>query len=128
MDSPLKQRLIGAAVLAALAVIFLPMLVKGPDARQAADATDVPLDVPDEPRDADGMVETRDLPLVRAEHRRAGRRRVATGMPTTVDRARSMQAGPQVMAPFTASDRRAGLTTPVSFGHVTRPLRRMPTR
>src|SRR5690606_1804425 len=30
MDAGLKQRLIGAAVLVALAVIFLPMLVKGP--------------------------------------------------------------------------------------------------
>ena len=31
MDAPLKQRLIGAAVLVALAVIFLPMLVDGPE-------------------------------------------------------------------------------------------------
>jgi len=31
MDSALKQRLIGAAVLVALAMIFLPMLLKGPD-------------------------------------------------------------------------------------------------
>jgi len=30
MDSRLKQRLVGAAVLVALAVIFLPMLVQGP--------------------------------------------------------------------------------------------------
>jgi cell division septation protein DedD len=30
VDTPLKQRLIGAIVLVALAVIFLPMLVKGP--------------------------------------------------------------------------------------------------
>ena len=30
MERALKQRLIGAAVLIAIAVIFLPMLVKGP--------------------------------------------------------------------------------------------------
>ena len=30
MDASLKQRLVGAVVLVALAVIFLPMLVKGP--------------------------------------------------------------------------------------------------
>ena len=29
MDTALKQRLIGAVVLVALAVIFLPMLIKG---------------------------------------------------------------------------------------------------
>ena len=30
MDTKLKQRLIGGAVLIALAIIFLPMLVQGP--------------------------------------------------------------------------------------------------
>ena len=59
MDSPLKQRLIGAAVLAALAIIFLPMLLKGPDVK-APDATEVPLDMPASP---DQKFETRELPL-----------------------------------------------------------------
>ena len=50
MESPLKQRLIGAAVLAALAIIFLPMLLKGPAVREP-DATEVPLSMPaDNPR------------------------------------------------------------------------------
>ncbi|MGV8932616.1 MAG: SPOR domain-containing protein [Luteimonas sp.] len=59
MESQLKQRLIGAAVLIALAVIFLPMLVKGP----APDSgiSDVPLKVPNAPQ---GEYQTRDLPLM----------------------------------------------------------------
>jgi cell division septation protein DedD len=59
MDSRLKQRLIGAAVLVALAVIFLPMLVQGP--APDSGVSDVPLSMPDAPR---GEYETRDLPLV----------------------------------------------------------------
>ena len=59
MDPRLKQRLIGAAVLVALAVIFLPMLVKGP--APDSGVSDLSLDMPDRP--ASGTV-TRDLPLV----------------------------------------------------------------
>lgn len=59
MDSGLKQRLIGAAVLVALAVIFLPMLVQGPGPDSGV--SDVPLQMPDPPQDE---YETRDLPLV----------------------------------------------------------------
>ena len=59
MDSALKQRLIGAAVLVALAMIFLPMLLKGPDPTQA-DAARVSLDLPAAP---DQEFETRELPL-----------------------------------------------------------------
>lgn len=59
MDSQLKQRLVGAAVLVALAVIFLPMLVKGP--APDSGVSDLPLTMPDAP---DGRYATRDLPLV----------------------------------------------------------------
>jgi cell division septation protein DedD len=59
MDTALKQRLIGAVVLVALAVIFLPMLIKGP--APDSGVSDVPLDVPQAP---DGQFETRELPLV----------------------------------------------------------------
>lgn len=59
MDSALKQRLIGAAVLVALAMIFLPMLLKGPDVADP-DAARVPLDMPAAP---DQEFETRELPL-----------------------------------------------------------------
>ena len=59
MDSALKQRLIGAAVLVALAMIFLPMLLKGPDITDT-DAAQVPLVMPAAP---DQEFETRELPL-----------------------------------------------------------------
>jgi cell division septation protein DedD len=59
MDPGMKQRLIGAAVLVALAVIFLPMLVQGP--APDSGVSDVPLSMPDAPT---GNYETRDLPLV----------------------------------------------------------------
>ena len=47
MESVTKQRLIGAVVLIALAVIFLPMLVKGP--AQDSGVSDVSTKVPDAP-------------------------------------------------------------------------------
>ncbi len=63
MDTALKQRLWGAGVLASLAIIFLPMLLKGPDVR-APDAADVPLTMPAAP---DQQFETRQLPLILPE-------------------------------------------------------------
>lgn len=59
MDSALKQRLIGAAVLVALAMIFLPMMLRSPDTAEP-DAAQVPLDMPAAP---DQEFETRELPL-----------------------------------------------------------------
>ncbi len=59
MEVQLKQRLIGAAVLGALAVIFLPMLLKGPE-KPDPDAANVPLEMPAAP--AQGF-ETRVIPL-----------------------------------------------------------------
>lgn len=59
MDAGLKQRLIGAAVLVALAVIFLPMLVKGP--APDSGVSDLSMRVPDAP---EGDYRTVDLPLV----------------------------------------------------------------
>lgn len=73
MESGLKQRLIGAAVLVALAVIFLPMLVKGP--APDSGVADVPLSVPDAPT---GDFVTRDLPLVVPDEAPAGG---VTGLP-----------------------------------------------
>jgi len=60
MEPALKQRLIGATVLVALAVIFLPMLLKGP--APDGGATHVPLDLP--AAGEDRRMETRELPLV----------------------------------------------------------------
>jgi cell division septation protein DedD len=59
VDTTLKKRLIGAIVLIALAVIFLPMLVKGP--AQDNGASGVSITVPNAPG---GGFETRELPLV----------------------------------------------------------------
>jgi len=77
MDTSLKQRLVGAVVLIALAVIFLPMLVKGP--APDSGVSDVPLDIPAEPRSTD--LQTRDLPLEAPGSVPPGG---ATGMPGTV--------------------------------------------
>ncbi|AKU49397.1 SPOR domain-containing protein [Xanthomonas arboricola] len=60
MDTALKQRLLGAIVLVALAVIFLPMLVKGP--APSSGVADVPREAPAAP--ANGEFEARELPLV----------------------------------------------------------------
>jgi len=58
MDSAYKQRLIGAAVLVAAAIIILPMLIGRPDDRAAMPSTTVPLDIPQAP---DRRFETREL-------------------------------------------------------------------
>ena len=68
MESPLKQRLIGAAVLAALAIVFLPALLDGPDVKDP-DAAEVPLAMPAAP---DDKFETRELALAAPEDVPAG--------------------------------------------------------
>jgi cell division septation protein DedD len=59
MDPALKHRLIGAAVLSALAIIFLPKLIVSHDPRSSA--ADVPLSMPNAPG---GEFQTKELPLV----------------------------------------------------------------
>lgn len=97
MEPALKQRLIGAAVLVALAVIFLPMLIKGPAPESGA--SDVPLELPPAP---EGGFETRELPLVApAETPEGG----ALGMPPapaqlpTVDTTTAADPGEASAAP-----------------------------
>ena len=46
MDKTLKQRLIGAAVILALAVIFIPMLLEGP---KESDPVSMKIDIPEKP-------------------------------------------------------------------------------
>ena len=110
MDTSLKQRLVGAVVLIALAVIFLPMLVKGP--APDSGVSDVPLDVPNEPGDADGMV-TRDLPLVAPAGAPEGG---ATGMPSAMPDAGQAPASQEALFPATAAGDYA-----VSFGSYATP-------
>ena len=98
MDTALKQRLIGAVVLVALAVIFLPMLIKGP--APDSGVSDVPLDVPATPG---GQYETRELPLVSPGNAPAGG---VVGMesaaPTAATPASASQAVPLGATPAAA--------------------------
>lgn len=99
MDTSLKQRLVGAAVLVALAVIFLPLLVKGP--APDSGVSDVSLRVPPEPKAPDGTV-TQDLPLVAPAAAPAGS---VSGMPDSVpDAARPPAADAAPLAAVAAGD------------------------
>ncbi|KAF1714935.1 sporulation protein [Pseudoxanthomonas yeongjuensis] len=95
MDTALKQRLIGAVVLVALAVIFLPMLIKGP--APDSGVSDVPLTVPATP---DGQYETRELPLVTPGNAPAGG---VVGMDNDVPAATASEAVPLGAAPAEAA-------------------------
>ena len=98
MDPALKQRLVGAIVLVALAVIFLPMLIQGPAPESGA--ADVPLDVPPQPA---GDFETREIPLVSPRAAPAGG---ALGMqPATGDDVLpAVDAGAEPVADATGDD------------------------
>ena len=99
MDTSLKQRLVGAAVLVALAVIFLPLLVKGP--APDSGVSDVSLRVPPEPKAPDGTV-TQDLPLVAPAPAPAGS---VSGMPDAVpDAAQPPAAAAAPLAAVAAGD------------------------
>ncbi|MEO6137719.1 MAG: SPOR domain-containing protein [Luteimonas sp.] len=106
MDSPLKQRLIGAAVLVALAVIFLPMLVQGP--APDSGVANVPLSMPDTPR---GDYQTRDLPLVLPGDAPAGG---AVGLPSGRAPADATATTPSSNTGSVASGNSAAGVTPAS--------------
>lgn len=103
MDSSLKQRLVGAIVLIALAVIFLPMLVKGP--APDSGVADVPLDIPAEPGAASA---TRDLSLTEPAAAPQGG---AVGMPAATPAASSPEPARGGLFPAVAAGDYA-----VSFG------------
>ncbi|MFC6841272.1 SPOR domain-containing protein [Xanthomonas theicola] len=105
MDTVLKQRLIGALVLVALAVIFLPMLVKGP--APDSGVANVPLKVPDAP--ADGQFQTRELPLV-------------TPGDAPTGGAVGMAGAPAAPAPVQNNPDAADLADPASAGSAAQPL------
>ncbi|GAB3336458.1 SPOR domain-containing protein [Marilutibacter aestuarii] len=92
--------MIGAIVLVALAVIFLPMLIKGPAPESGV--ADLPLDMPDAPQ---GGFETRELPLVTPGATPEGG---AVGMPTdgalpTVDTREAATPAPAGALPATTA-------------------------
>lgn len=99
MEPALKQRLWGAVILVALAVIFLPMLIQGP--APDSGVADVPLTMPDAPA---GQYETRELPLVTPTEAPEGG---AVGMnpanPDAADPAQPAAASPQPAASGSAS-------------------------
>lgn len=94
MDTSLKQRLIGAIVLVALAVIFLPMLVTGPARNSTADS--VPLEVPGAP--ANAQFETRELPLAAPAGGDSGLRGAAPLQEPAANAAATVDTGPAVAA------------------------------
>ncbi|WP_045760425.1 SPOR domain-containing protein [Xanthomonas albilineans] len=113
MDTVLKQRLIGALILVALAVIFLPMLVKGP--APDSGVANVPLKAPAAP--ADGQFETRELPLVTPGDTPSGGAVGMTQTPATP--AAAPAAAP---APVQDNPDAADLATPATGGSAAQPL------
>lgn len=112
MDTVLKQRLIGALVLVALAVIFLPMLVKGP--APDSGVANVPLKAPEAP--ADGQFETRELPLVTPGDAPSGG---AVGMAKAPGAAAAPAAAP---APVQNNPDAADLADPAAGSSAAQPL------
>lgn len=115
MDTALKQRLIGAVVLVALAVIFLPMLVKGP--APDSGVSDVPLEVPAAPG---GQYETRELPLVTPGSAPAGGvvglEEKPAAAPATASEAVPLGAAPAAAAGAMLPASTAGGNYAVNFG------------
>src|SRR6476646_7082083 len=91
MEPALKQRLLGAAVLVALAVVFLPLLVMDPAPDNGASR--VPLQVPPAPEAANGDTRTRDLPLAPE----------ATGKPVLSAPVEAVAGAPEVASPPAAA-------------------------
>lgn len=112
MDAGLKQRLIGAAVLVALAVIFLPMLVKGP--APDSGVSDLSMRVPDAPQEG---YRTVDLPLVVPPEAPGGgvlpvpKPAPGDGLPT-VDTATASPDGDMLVEDAPLPDDAADLATP----------------
>ncbi|MCS3745735.1 cell division septation protein DedD [Xanthomonas arboricola] len=98
MDTALKQRLIGAIVLVALAVIFLPMLVKGP--APSSGVADVPLEAPAAP--GNGEFETRELPLVTPGNAPAGGALGMAGAPSAPAAVQDNPDAADLATPFSA--------------------------
>lgn len=111
MEPALKQRLWGAVILVALAVIFLPMLIQGP--APDSGVSDVPLTMPDAPA---GQYETRELPLVTPGDVPEGG---AVGMDTTPPDAANpanAAATPSASAPVPQASADASVSEPVPLG------------
>jgi DedD protein len=84
MDLSLKQRLLGAAVLIALAVLFIPMFMSGSAPQKSAEMETSSLAIPPAP---DREFQTRVLPVAPAANAPAGAAPVDEGHIATVDTA-----------------------------------------
>jgi cell division septation protein DedD len=110
MEPALKQRLWGAVILVALAVIFLPMLIQGP--APDSGVSDVPLTMPDAPA---GQYETRELPLVTpGETPEGGAVGMDTTHPDAADPAHSSKPGGNAAPPQGSAE--APVSRPVPLG------------
>lgn len=109
LDVSMKQRLIGAVVLIALAVIFLPLLVKGP--APDSGVSGVSLRMPAAPQAGDTVTE--DLPLDAPGATPAGG---ATGMPAPVP-GQAAATGPDAGAAATPIAAVAAGNFVVGFGN-----------
>ena len=100
MDTTLKKRLIGGAVLVALAVIFLPMLVQGP--APDSGVANVSTRVPDAPG---GEYETRELPLIGQDAATAAGQPALPAPATAAPAAAQESASPGTSEPAAAASR-----------------------
>ena len=116
MDSALKQRLIGAAVLIALAIIFVPMFLSGPAPKQ--DNATVNLDIPPPP---EREFQTRVVPADGGKATQAEPARAATtpaAAAVAPDKVVTVEAGrnPRVEVPADEPVRTSPAAKPVGSG------------
>jgi DedD protein len=117
MDSQLRTRLIGAAVMIGLAVIFLPMLLDKGDAPAPVGTEEIPLDIP-EPG-SEGM-QTRTLPL----NQDAPLVEVDATAPDPIARVDTARAAPPVTR--LASETESATSAPETGGTIQRPSAAQP--
>lgn len=113
MDLSLKQRLLGAAVLIALAVIFVPMFMSGSAPQKSAEMETSSLAIPPAP---DREFQTRVLPVAPAPNAPAAAAPVDDGRVATVDTATAPKPAesPQPATPEPASAAPSSPATPVA--------------
>ncbi len=115
MDLSLKQRLLGAAVLIALAVIFVPMFISGSGPRQPTSLETTPLAIPPAP---DREFQTRELDVAPPRPAAASPAATSPDRITTVDTA---------SAPAPADATPASTAPPATAPAATKPTLAAPT-
>lgn len=95
MEQRVKQRLIGAVILVALGVIFIPMLLQGPVER---DRGDVPIEIPPRPR----VTPVPDIPKADALYEPAPGQQLAENPPPVNAAITDTDAGVKMSSPMPA--------------------------